>query len=578
MKRLFPFLIIILTTISVKANHITGGDIAYEYIGNNVYKIHLVLYLEGNSGPPYYGWDPGAGEIIYVKSASCGLNTSFGVSSSAYPVALNVYSDCSNTTRIATARYYTGTTTITSTCNDIVFYNTTCCRATGISNLLGGQNFLIAAQLDNTLGPNSSPIWNSMPLGAFCTNFPLSAPNSAANLDGDSVYYELVNALEDYPNLPCAYGPGFTGAEPLPVPVGSSTNLSGTTGILTANINGQGDYTIVIKASDYRFDSINMSYKLIGTSWRDVLYVLDANCSQDVLDGVKLSSATPGYNAGKSSISKPVVDLNCADDSISLKFTKQINYFSIAPDGSDFKIISPKGQVVPTVGATFPISVSSAGTEVINLHPLSPLCDSGTYKVVIQSGTDGDSIYTICGVGLNVLDTIEINVQCSVPHIVGNASPQAAVNEVYYLQYTSSNNHTTNWTVVNGTLVSGQGTDTVTVNYTISNQASALVARVNDGTCLKTDSMFFAIQSLEQNALDRLVVYPNPTRDLLTIELGSEVSNLSGCLYSISGEKIRTFGIQSQSFTLSLVNLPKAIYILELRTEEAIKHFRIVVE
>lgn len=74
---------------------------------------------------------------------------------------------------------------------------------TNISNSNGNGNdgFYFDAELDNTLGQNSSPIFVSEPVRGFCVANPFNWKQSSVEYDGDSVVYSLINCREgNYPN------------------------------------------------------------------------------------------------------------------------------------------------------------------------------------------------------------------------------------------------------------------------------------------------------------------------------------------------------------------------------------------
>jgi hypothetical protein len=54
MKWILPFLVFMLLTFEVSASHIIGGDIYYDYLGNNQYRFYLTLYRDcASSGAAY---------------------------------------------------------------------------------------------------------------------------------------------------------------------------------------------------------------------------------------------------------------------------------------------------------------------------------------------------------------------------------------------------------------------------------------------------------------------------------------------------------------------------------------------
>lgn len=76
-----------------------------------------------------------------------------------------------------------------------------------------------------------------------------------------------------------------------------------------------------------------------------------------------------------------------------------------------------------------------------------------------------------------------------------------------------------------------------------------------------------------------MVVYPNPTTNLLTLKLPQEnLSNLSYQVYDINGKMVYDLEkIISSETTISMQNNPKGVYFLNVMTNgEPIKSFKIL--
>lgn len=90
-----------------------------------------------------------------------------------------------------------------------------------------------------------------------------------------------------------------------------------------------------------------------------------------------------------------MVQPGCAPDKIQLQFSAPIRCNSLAANGSDFMINGP--QVVTVTGFTANCDANGLATEV-TLSLSARIITGGNYQVVLQAGTDGNTILSECGV------------------------------------------------------------------------------------------------------------------------------------------------------------------------------------
>jgi len=87
-----------------------------------------------------------------------------------------------------------------------------------------------------------------------------------------------------------------------------------------------------------------------------------------------------------------LVKPSCAPNKLELVFSKNIKCNSIAPNGSDFKITG-----------TYPVVITSASgncnnglTNRITVQLASPLYSAGNFQIILQQGTDGNTLVDEC--------------------------------------------------------------------------------------------------------------------------------------------------------------------------------------
>lgn len=193
------------------ATHIVGGEIMYNYLGDNGsmvrYRVTMYLYIDCINGQPGAIEDDKRG-YINVFSYNKFLNrfTLYPNSGNYYPVAnarsgpqrvSDVNYKCIKTKPNACVDKYTYSLDISVPINDdgytISFER--CCRNNTINNIVNpmhsGATYWTHIPGHRTRSANTSPFFNSLPPNFLCTNAPLKFDHSATDADGDSLVYEL---------------------------------------------------------------------------------------------------------------------------------------------------------------------------------------------------------------------------------------------------------------------------------------------------------------------------------------------------------------------------------------------------
>lgn len=243
MKRLINYLMFIFMTVlswNLSASHLAGGDIQYRYIGDSTgitrhYKVILRVYRDvtGIAMPTT--------ETVTVSS-SCYANqtvnlTLQGGSGLVAPTLFDCVTPNSPGTKTLEIYTYKGFVILPGTCPNFKFWYDNCCRPPGITNISnsngnGIDGFFFDADLNNTQGENSSPIFISEPVRAFCVNKSFNWAQKSIEYDGDSVRYEMISCRENpYPtqvNIPFNFG--WTATQPV---TSTFFNLNPKTGTIS---------------------------------------------------------------------------------------------------------------------------------------------------------------------------------------------------------------------------------------------------------------------------------------------------------------------------------------------------------
>jgi hypothetical protein len=127
-------------------------------------------------------------------------------------------------------------------------------------------------------------------------------------------------------------------------------------------------------------------------------------------------------------------------------------------------------------------------------------------------------------------------------------------------------NVTYNWTVTNGTIQSGQGTNEIEVIWSGSGNVEV---DLTDGGCAGEDNMAVTAiaTGLDEVAGINASLYPNPNNGIFTLQLDN-TEPLNVRVLDVSGKLLSSQQLSgSTMYRLSLVSAPIGVYILELETE-----------
>jgi gliding motility-associated-like protein len=247
------------------ATHIVGGELYYEYLGNNNYQVTLTVYRDCFNGVPPFD-DPG---FIGIWDANNTLLTTLSVSpfdSSTVPPIIN--SPCfipPVNICYRVANYYSSVINLPPRPGGYQLAYQRCCRNSTILNIVGPLNTgaTFYATIPENPADNSNPVFDQLPPPFICAGLPFIFNHHATDKEGDSLVYELCTpydgaSQQDPLPLPSSFPPPFNSVTYQP-PYNTSNLLGGTpltidaqTGLLTATPNTIGQFVIGVCVNEYR--------------------------------------------------------------------------------------------------------------------------------------------------------------------------------------------------------------------------------------------------------------------------------------------------------------------------------------
>ena len=379
---------------SVNASHLMGGDITYDCVSGNDYKVTLRLYRDCN------GIILGNTRTINFVSANCSQSFNVVLSLAQGPTIVtplcpgepDVCLTPSGTYGVE--RFiYEGIITMPQTCTDWKIYHNSCCRNGAITTLAnaGGESFYIQSELDNTLSAcNNSPDFAQDPIFYACVGSPVSYSHGVSDIDNDSLVFSLMDCFGSGPGSGIVtYSTGFSGSMPL---AANNLAIDPSTGVITFTPTLAQVAVICVLVEEYRNGA------KIGEVMRDIQFgVLSCVNTPPVLSGFNGTADSTG-TTGNYTLTTCVGNQVCFDIA------------SYDAEGDDiFAMIDntlTNAQVTIDSTGAFPIATvcwtptaTDTGTNIFSVRVFDDACP------IVGEGIYGYTIYVQSGVGIASNDT-----------------------------------------------------------------------------------------------------------------------------------------------------------------------------
>ena len=262
LRKSLLLLLLVVSGLQLRATHFSGGEIYWDCLGNNQYRITMAVYRD------CAGIDVDPSVTLQLNSP-CGntslvVTTPGGVEISQLCGAQLPNSTCNGGTLPGIQQYiYTGTVTL-APCNSWTISYTNIYRNNAIVNLQnpGTQRTYIRAVLNNAaVACNDSPQFSNTAIPYVCLGYPITYSFGAFDPEGDSLSYVLIDAM-GINGAPIPYVNPHTGNQPIP-----GLTLDPTTGAVNFTLNTQGNWVVVVQVNHW------VNGVLVGSVMRDMQFV-----------------------------------------------------------------------------------------------------------------------------------------------------------------------------------------------------------------------------------------------------------------------------------------------------------------
>lgn len=411
MKILLTILSVFFLSNTTLAVNYSGGQIWYEYAGTaqhpHRYDVYALIYVS-SPGPAMCPTDC---PIDICITSSC--FSPLSIQANLLPFTLNPGSDtlygsysgsiltpraieCAsynsfNFLVTETYRFHTQVD-LPGTCSDFFFTHASSTRDSS-TNLASQDSLYLTSFLNNTIAPNSSPVFVSPASKNFPAFTPATLVQSAIDPDGDSLYFDFGTPFSGTAcgvNAPITYANGYSAASPI-------TSLSGITknhskGIFEFTPSQVEIDAVNISVKEFRFDAPTNSWTHIGTINRDLqVSIVDSSYKS-------MQAIWKGW------FSYPIHALSCEDTTSIIYLEEYILASSIATDGSDFSLVDSSGKVINISKVSYPDSLVEV--KMLTVHLGQPVGKNNFYQLTVQKGSDQNTMVTACSQSIPIGDSI----------------------------------------------------------------------------------------------------------------------------------------------------------------------------
>lgn len=265
--RLLNLFVGLLLCSSAWATHVLGGEMYYDKLAGDQYRVTLKLYRDcGPGNTNGTAFDPAAKLVVFDGNGiqQFTIDVPF-TGEQTVPVELNNPCLGAPPSICATWTEYITIVNLPPNATGYVVSYVRCCRTPTMVNLPTGllQGLTCTVQIPPAgMGPNSSPRFNDYPPIAMCMGEDMVFDHSATDADGDSLVYDLFTPFAGADDIdPAPYAPpppyqpiiwaaGYSGGYPMDG--NPPLAIDATTGELTVHPTLLGSFAVGVRVREYR--------------------------------------------------------------------------------------------------------------------------------------------------------------------------------------------------------------------------------------------------------------------------------------------------------------------------------------
>ena len=176
----------------------------------------------------------------------------------------------------------------------------------------------------------------------------------------------------------------------------------------------------------------------------------------------------------------------------------------------------------------------------------------------------------------NCLDSILTNVTVKASPAIGVILGQTnglQISTPYIYSVTQQLNHSYNWSITNGIIVTGQGTNVLTVQWINTGNGKIIAEITNSLNCNDTSLLNVNIGNVGLNNVEnepKIIIYPNPFNETINITLQNNQILNKSILYDLLGKEI----LSTNKNELDVKELKPGVYLIQVQDNKGNKYFQ----
>ncbi|MBC7383364.1 MAG: T9SS type A sorting domain-containing protein [Bacteroidia bacterium] len=193
---------------------------------------------------------------------------------------------------------------------------------------------------------------------------------------------------------------------------------------------------------------------------------------------------------------------------------------------------------------------------------------TGNYQVIASNAnscTDTSAVFTTTNVLTPVVGNIIGPLQINSLLTTATYSVAAQPGHLYY------------WTLVGANILSGQGTNALTVQWVLRGMGRIRIKMVNSTGCFDTTLININVTTgltsvFEDNSIE---LYPNPASEQFTVSsLATEMQTIT--VYDSRGRLLLSKDIYAKEANIDVVSYSAGMYMVEVKTASGVKNFKLI--
>jgi hypothetical protein len=178
--------------------------------------------------------------------------------------------------------------------------------------------------------------------------------------------------------------------------------------------------------------------------------------------------------------------------------------------------------------------------------------------------------------------TIEVEIVCSISAtaIEGPLGPGELLEVTYTCDGDASSTY--NWSISNGVITSGQGTNSVTVIWASTGLGSISVQETTAANCdgdeITLDVVVVLATGINKTLTGSINIFPNPASTSVTITIDESLINANYQLFDAQGKLVSEGVLSKTNTTLNTTAFAAGNYVISIGNDQGVVRQQIIIE